>query len=129
MWRSHNQIHPNRISIKTKTTSVEDVAPQNTQTISVSTTDDDDPACSSTDAISLEVLPVLQNVDDLPLVLPFIVGTDGHPTYLQNEWFVLFPWLKLCDDGKTCCCSVCHWAINKQTHSHGQRGNSLLKSK
>ena len=83
---------------KTKTTSVEDVAPQNTQNISVSTTDDDDPACSSTGVISLEVLPVLQNVDDLPLVLPFIVGTDGHPKYLQKESFVLFPWLNICDD-------------------------------
>ena len=114
---------------KTKTTSIEDVAPQNTQNISVSTTDDDDPACSSTGAISLEVLPVLQNVDDLPLVLPFIVGTDGHPRYLQKEWFVLFPWLKLCDDGKTCGCSVCYWAIVNKRIRQGQRGNSLLNSK
>ena len=102
---------------KTKNTSVEDVAPQNT--LSVSMTDDNDPACSSTDAISLEVLSVLQNVDDLPLVLPFIVGRDGHPRYLQKEWFVLFPWLKLCDDGKTCCCSVCYWAIVNKRIRHG----------
>ena len=64
---------------KTKTTLVEDLAPQNTQNtqnIWISTTNDDDPACSLIGAIYLKVLPVLQDVDDLPLVLAFIVSTD-----------------------------------------------------
>ena len=111
---------------KTKTTSVEDVAlrilglyrsPRPMTMIYL--------ACSSTDAISFGVLQVLQIVDDLPLVLPFIVGTDGHPRYLQKE----FPWLKLCEDGNTCCCSVCYWAIVNKRIRNGQRGYCLLKSK
>ena len=72
---------------------------------------------------------MLQNVDELPLVLPFVVSTNGHPRYIQKEWFDLFPWLKLCDDGKACCCPVCHWAIVNKRIRQGQRGNSLLKSK
>ena len=74
---------------KTETTLVEDVAPQNTQKISVSTTNDDDPVCSSIGAISLKVLPVLQDVDDLSLVLPFIDGTDGQPMFYR-EWLFCF---------------------------------------
>ena len=35
----------------------------------------------------------------------------------------------LCDDGNTCCCSVCYWAIVNKRIRQGQRGNSLLNLK
>ena len=53
------------------------------------------------------LLPVLQDIDLLPVKMPSTTYSDGHTHSLKKEWFVTYPWHKLKEDGKTCHCVVC----------------------
>ena len=71
-----------------------------------------------------KLLPVLQDVRVLPDVLPSVECKDVCICFLKEEWFNIYPWLKLNDDQKTYHCAVCYWAIQNKRIDPLERGNN-----